>query len=545
MKDSQLAQDLRPTIITVVFLSALLNLLVLAGSIYMMLVYDMVIPSRNPVSLVGLLAILLVAYAFQTGFDLLRSDLLRRAAADIYARYTKAAYLTAPTSEGDPVADLDTVRSYISGPGPGGIVDLPWMVLYLAVLFMIHIWIGVTALAGILILIGLSWLTNDRMIKPTDEATTVGYARNRFLQETRGQADALTSLGMRGRVADLWQRSTDTHLGVQQRLSSVAGNFSGLSKSFRMLLQSLILTVGALLVISDKASGGVIFASSIISSRALAPMEATVASWKPMLAARKAWGRIKGLHSTDLRKMPLTAPTKSLEVEDLTFEVPGRKTPVLSGIRFQALAGDIVAVIGPSAAGKTTLLRALAGQITSVQQDVRLDGASLDQWEMDDLGRHLGYLSQDVAFLSGTVTQNISRFDEEPDPEVIRKAAEDAGAHDMIVRMHDGYNALMAPNGAGQSGGQRQRIGLARALYGDPFLIILDEPNSNLDAEGEAALGKALEGARARGAVTIIASHRPAIIQAATHILVLRDGVMQAHGRKEDILPKLLGRNAA
>lgn len=545
MNAKTLANESRALMGTIILLSAFLNLLVLAGSIYMMLVYDMVIPSRNPASLVGLLAILLVAYAFQTGFDLLRSDLLRRAAADIYGRYTRAAFQAPPTPEGDPVSDLDAVRSYISGPGPAGLVDLLWVALYLGILFMMHVWIGVTALAGIAILMGVAWLTNDRMQKPTEEATVVAHARSRFLQETREQSGTLTSLGMRGRVADLWQRSTDTHLGVQQRLSSVAGNFSGMSKSFRMLLQSLILTVGALLVISDKASGGVIFASSIISSRALAPMEATIATWKPMLAARKAWGRIKGLHSTDLRKMPLAAPTKSLEVNDLTFEVPGRKTPVLSGIRFQASAGDIVAVIGPSAAGKTTLLRALAGQIAQVQQAVRLDGASLDQWEMDDLGRHLGYLSQDVAFLSGTVTQNISRFDDEPDPEVIRKAAEDAGAHDMIVRMHDGYNALMAPNGAGQSGGQRQRIGLARALYGDPFLIILDEPNSNLDAEGESALGKALERTRSRGAVTIIASHRPAVIQAATHILVLRDGAMQAHGRKEDILPKLLGRNAA
>ena len=545
MKDSQLAQDLRPTIITVVLLSALLNLLVLAGSVYMMLVYDMVIPSRNPASLIGLLAILLVAYAFQTGFDLLRSDLLRRAAADIYAQYTRSAYLAPHTSDGDPVTDLDTIRSYISGPGPGGIVDLPWMVLYLAVLFMIHIWIGVTTLAGIAILVGLSWLTNERMIKPTDEATMVGHARNRFLQETRGQADALISLAMRGRVGNLWQRSTNTYLTVQQRLSSVAGNFLGLSKSFRMLLQSLILTVGALLVISDKASGGVIFASSIISSRALAPMEAMIASWKPMLAAKKAWGRIRGLRTTNLQKMPLATPSRLLEVEDLTIELPGRKVPVLAGITFTASAGDVLAIVGPSAAGKTTLLRALAGQIDQAREAVRLDGASLDQWDMDDLGGHLGYLPQDVAFLSGTISQNISRFHEDADPEHIRKAAEAAGAHDMIVRMQDGYNAIMAPNGPGQSGGQRQRIGLARALYGDPFLILLDEPNSNLDAEGENALGKAITMASERGAVTIIASHRPAVLQAATHILVLRDGVMQAHGRKDDILPKLLGRNQA
>lgn len=545
MSSKQLAHDLRPTIITIVLLSAMLNLLVLAGSIYMMLVYDMVIPSRNPASLVGLLAILFVAYAFQTGFDLLRSDLLRKAAADIYVRYTRSAYLASATAEGDPVADLDTVRSYLSGPGPGGLVDLPWMAFYLAILFMLHVWIGVTALVGILILMGLSWLTNDRMRNPTEEASLVGYARNRFLQETRNQLDSLVSLGMRGRVADLWQRTTETHLTVQQRLSSVSGNFSGLSKSFRMLLQSLILTVGALLVISDKASGGVIFASSIIASRALAPMEATIASWKPMLAARKAWGRIKALHSSDLHKMPLAAPASSLEVDDLTVDVPGRKAAVLSRISFQASAGDVLAVVGPSAAGKTTLLRALAGQIPQIQQSIRLDGASLDQWDMDGLGRHLGYLPQEVAFLSGSVSQNISRFEENADPENVRNAAEAAGAHDMIVRLQNGYNSLMMPAGTGQSGGQRQRIGLARALYGSPFLIILDEPNSNLDAEGENALGRAMQVAHMRSAIVVIASHRPAVLQAATHILVLRDGNMQAYGRKEDILPKLLGRSAA
>lgn len=544
MDAKTLANESRATIATVILLSAFLNILVLSGSIYMMLVYDMVIPSRNPVSLIGLLAILLVAYAFQTGFDLLRADLLRKAAADIYARFTRPAYLASATAEGDPVSDLETVRSYISGPGPAGIIDLPWMILYLGILFMLHVWLGVTALVGITILLGLSWLTNERMQKPSKEATTVGYARSRFLEETRGQTSTLKSLGMRGRIADLWQNSTDTHLTVQQRLSSVAGNFSGLSKSFRMLLQSLILTVGALLVISDKATGGVIFASSIIGSRALAPMEATIASWKPMLAARKAWGRIRDLRSTDLRKMPLSAPERILEVDDLTVEIPGRKTPILSHIRFEATAGDVLAIVGPSAAGKTTLLRALAGQIPQAEQAVRLDGASLDQWDMDDLGRHLGYLPQDASFLSGTVSQNISRFEEDASPEMVRRASEAAGAHDMIVRMQDGYNALMAPQSASQSGGQRQRIGLARALYGDPFLVILDEPNSNLDADGENALGKAIEGLKARGAITVIASHRPAVLQAATHILVLRDGVIQAHGRKDDILPKLLGRAA-
>jgi ATP-binding cassette subfamily C protein len=543
-----LSGQFRPAIVTAILLSAFLNILVLSGSIYMMLVYDMIIPSRNSVSLIGLLIMLIVAYAFQTGLDVLRSDLLRKTAANLYMQYARPAYLASQNTENgenDPVKDLETVRSYLSGPGPGGLMDMPWMILYVFILFMLHFWIGVTTLIGMMVLAGLAWLTNHQIKEPSEKANTVSIARSKFLGETRSQNGAIKSLGMQERVSNLWLKSTETHLTIQQRLSSVTGNLSGISKTLRMLLQSLVITVGAVLVITDQATGGILFASSIIASRALAPMEATISSWKPMLAAKTAWKRISKLNREEIKKMSLPVPSKSLTVENLTYEMMERDTPILKNISFSASPGDVVAIIGPSAAGKTTLLKALAGQIPSANPFIRLDGASLDQWNMEDLGSHLGYLPQEANFLSGTIAQNISRFSEEADDEKIRQAAEAAGAHDMIVHMQDGYNGMMAPYGARQSGGQRQRIGLARALYGNPFLVLLDEPNSNLDAHGEMALAKAIAGIKKRGGITLVASHRPAIIEVSTHIMILRDGAVQAYGTRDEILPKLRGKNVA
>lgn len=540
-------QENRAAVWTVVLLSAFHNILVLSGSLYMMLIYDMVIPSRNPVSLVGLLIILLVAYAFQSGFDLLRSNILRRAAGDLYDKYSRRAFLAVQEgqSRDEPVNDLEKVRAYLSGPGPGALIDLPWMLLYLGILFLLHFWLGITGLVGIIVLSALAWLNNHSMKQPTKDATEVAGDRQRFLQETRMQSEPLLSLGMRERAADLWHARTERHLTIQQRLAAVGGNLAGLSKTFRMLLQSLILTVGALLVIDDKATGGIIIASSIIGSRALAPIEAAISTWKPMLAARDAWKRIKEMPAPSEAKMTLPAPSGTLEIEDLTLTVPNRKLPVLSKVSLKAEAGQVIAIVGPSAAGKTTLLRAIAGQIPEAWKSIRLDGASYEQWDINDLGQHLGYLSQEPLFLSGTVAQNISRFEQDIEADHVTAAATAAGAHEMILRMDDGYNAAMMPRGPGQSGGQRQRIGLARALYGDPFLVLLDEPNSNLDGEGEAALTKAIEGLRSRGALVLVASHRPSVLQAATDILVLREGMMQAYGKREEILPKLLGRQAA
>ena len=508
----------------------------------------MIIPSRNSISLIGLLIMLIIAYVFQTGLDILRSELLRKTAANLYMQFNRPAYLASQSSdngENDLVKDLESVRSYLSGPGPGGLMDMPWMILYLFILFMLHVWIGITTLTGMIVLIGLAWLTNFQMQDPTEKANAVSNARSRFLGETRSQAGTIVSLGMRDRVSNLWHKSTETHLTVQQRLSSITGNLSGVSKTLRMLLQSLVITVGAILVITDQATGGILFASSIIASRALAPMEATIASWKPMLAARNAWDRVSKLNGEQTKKMSLPTPVKSLSVVNLNLEIPDRETPVLKNLTFTANAGNVVAIIGPSAAGKTTLLKALAGQIPSVSHTVRLDGASLDQWNMDELGSHLGYLPQEASFLSGTISQNISRFIEDADDNGIREAAEAAGAHDMIVHMQDGYNGMMSPYGAKQSGGQRQRIGLARALYGNPFLVLLDEPNSNLDAHGEQALAKAITNVRKRGGITLVASHRPAVLEVSTHIMILQEGSIKAYGPREEILPKLRGKNIA
>ena len=536
----------RTMIMVIVLLSAFHNLLVLSGSIYMMLIYDMVIPSGNGASLVGLLLILLVAYAFQSGFELLRSSMLRRIGRGVFEAYSERAFLRVQEmKDEEPANDLERIRAYLSGPGPGALVDLPWTALYLLVLFLLHVWLGVVASIGVIVLTALAFMNDHRMKEPTEEGGMIAKERQAFLRETRLQSGPLSSLGMIPRMSSIWQERTSRHLDTQQHLAAVGGNLTGISKTFRMLLQSLILTVGALLVIDGQATGGIIIAGSIIGSRALAPIEAAISTWKPMKAAREAWTRTRALPDEVEAKMELPAPAEMLEVQGLEVTVEGRKDPILADIGLTLEKGQIVAIVGPSAAGKTTLLRALAGQIPEAHTTTRLDGASYDQWDIDRLGRHLGYLPQDPMFLTGTVSQNISRFDEDADAERITRAAKAAGVHDMILRMPDGYNARMSPIGPEQSGGQRQRIGLARAFYGDPFLILLDEPNSNLDGEGELSLGNALVEQAARGAIVIAASHRPAMLQVATHILVLAGGRIQAFGEREKIMPKLMkGRSA-
>jgi ATP-binding cassette subfamily C protein len=319
-------------------------------------------------------------------------------------------------------------------------------------------------------------------------------------------------------------------------------------KTVRMLLQSLVLSVGAWLVIHGEASGGVIFASSILSSRALAPLEQVIGNWRGLVGARQSWARLKQFMarlSEEAARQPLPAPRTALAIESLSLSPPGANVATVRDVSVLIYAGESVAVLGPSGCGKSTLIRGIAGIIDPRSGSVRLDGATLEQWPRRELGRHIGYLPQNVDLIAGTIAQNIARFDPEGAPEQVIAAAEQAGVHDMIQHLPDGYNTNVGPEGRRLSAGQRQRVALARALYGDPFLILLDEPNSNLDAEGETALVRAIESAKERRAIVITVAHRPAVLEAVDLVLLMRDGQATAYGRKERVVPHLLTNSSA
>jgi PrtD family type I secretion system ABC transporter len=525
--------------------SCALNVLALSGSIYMMLVYDMVIPSRNGASLAGLLIILVVAYAFQAAFEGLRSKTTRQAAAAIGAKLeprvseiSRSAALKGSRAA-DPIRDLDAVRSFASGPGPAAFLDLPWILLFVAVLSLLHPWLGIVTAAGAVALAALTWFTEKALSEPSRKAEGSQLARSTLLEERRRSAATLKALGMDARMDRRLTAVSGEGMRIGERLQSTTARLAGLSRTARMLLQSLVLTVGALLVIDGRASGGVIFASSILSARALAPVDAAIANWRGLSAARRAWERLSSAMKAEPareRPMALPAPGRELSVESLSSSPPGAEEATLHDVSFKVPAGHVVALVGPSASGKSTLLRAIAGAWPTLEGAIRLDGASLDQWHPDDLGPHLGYLPQDVQLLDGTVAENISRLDPEMKPEGVVEAARAAGCHEMVLRLPNGYATRIGDGGLGLSSGQRQRIGLARALYGSPFLVLLDEPNSNLDPEGEQALARAMMGVRERGGICIVAAHRPSALSSCGLAMVLKDGRLVAYGPRDKVL---------
>lgn len=526
-------------------LSATMNLLALSGSIFMMLVYDMVLPSRNSASLLGLLAILAVCYAFQHVVDLTRAKGLRQCGAvvglrlhDRCADASRRLTLAGRYATVDPVRDLDTVRSFLSGPGPVAMIDLPWAILFVGVLWALHPWLGAVTLAGVVVMTALTLRTEHAVSGPTREAEEASVLRQAALEQRRRSAETLKALGMTSRIDARVSEHTRRHLELQERLASRVSNLGGTSRTIRMMLQSLVLATGAVLVVRGDATGGVIFASSILSSRALSPVDVAIANWRGFSAARAAWKRLGGVLSAipaPTPRTPLPAPTETLVVENLGVAPPGIQRPTMQGVAFTVRAGSAVAVVGPSGGGKTTLLKTLVGAWTQSNGSVRMDGATLEQWEPDALGRHVGWLPQEIGLFEGSVAENVSRLDPDADPERIIAAAKAAGAHDVITGLADGYDTRIGDGGVGLSSGQRQRIGLARALYGDPFLVVLDEPAANLDGEGEAALVKAIADVRRRGGICVVSAHRPSVIKVCDLALVMRDGRQQAFGPTDKV----------
>ena len=531
---------------TVVIMSAAVNVLLLSGSIFMLMVYDEVLPAHSVPSLVGLVVMLVIAFAFQAAFEHLRQRIAQASAEIFNQNLTNRVFALVIQTEltrggrdaAQPVRDLDLLRTFFASQGPIAILDLPWMLLFLAVLFVFHWLLGVACLIGALLLVGLTMLT-DRLT-----ATVNSSQRSTFIEACRRNAEVIGALGMRGQMQDRWRKMSDQHAEINDEAGDKLSAMRTFSKSFRLLLQSLILAAGAWLVISGSATGGVIIASSILSSRALAPIDSAIGNWRGLIVARQAWNRL----AERLLQMPVASnktalprPSNNLAVDGLSAVAPGTQILLFRDISFQLKAGDTLAIVGASGSGKSSLSRALVGLLEPIRGAVRLDGASIDQWEPDLAGAFIGYLPQDIELFDGTIAQNIARFDVIATSQEIVAAARQAGVHDLIVHLPNGYDTVIGPSGRNLSAGQRQRVALARALFRDPFLIVLDEPNSNLDASGDNALNAAIAGARDRGSIVIVVAHRPSALAEISNLLWLDEGVMRACGPKDDVLPKLVG----
>jgi PrtD family type I secretion system ABC transporter len=552
--DSALARC-RSAFFAIAGFSAILNILALTGSLFMMEVYDRVLPSRSVPTLVGLLALALTLYVFQGFLDALRGRLLVRigirldhAMSDrVYATVMRLPIQAPKRGESiQPLRDLDTVRAYLSGPGPTAFFDLPWVPFYLAVCFAFHFWIGVTVLAGALILVSLTLVSEVVAKRSALDANRIGNQRARLAETSRRNAEALTALGMTRWISRRWQSLNRNFLSGQAESSDLAAGLGAMGRSFRMMLQSGVLAVGAYLVINQQATAGVIIASSILSARALAPVDLAISHWRSFVGARQARERLhKLLVLLPELRMPtsLPKPQRGLSVDNVSAAPPDVQRAVVHEVSFTLKAGNGLGVIGPSASGKSSLARVLVGLWTPARGAVRLDGATLDQWIPDELGRHVGYLPQDVELIEGTVAQNISRFDPSATSEAIIAAAKAAGVNELVLALPQGYDTEIGEQGSALSAGQQQRVALARALYGDPFLVVLDEPNSNLDAEGDEALTQAILGARARGAIVVVVAHRPSALSGVDHVLAMNGGRQQAFGPKDEVLAKVLRRD--
>ncbi|MEJ2408053.1 MAG: type I secretion system permease/ATPase [Novosphingobium sp.] len=535
----------------VIAISSVYNVLLLSGSFFMLLTYDDVLPSRSVPSLVSLLVLVALAYAFQAMLDVIRGRIMVHVGSlfmrsvsdrvlDVVSRYELSQ--GAMPNGTQIVRDVDTVRGYLSGPGPLAILDLPWIVVYLLILSVFHWALGLLALCGVFVLVTLM-LLNNRMTAPLAlETMRTGARRATLADATLRNAETLKAMGMAQARREQWHRVETEYLRANDRFSLISSTMSGSTKAFRTLLQSLTLALGAYLVIRGSATGGIIIASSILSSRALAPVEQVIANWKGMVSSRQAMDRLRGLLEAvpyRVEPMGLEKPVSGLVVSGVTAAPPGTRAVTLADISFKLAAGQALAVVGRSGSGKTTLARAVCGIWPVLRGAVRLDGATLDQWSVAQIADIVGYVPQSIELFEGTIAQNIARFRPDADRAAVLEAAKAADCHDLIVRLEGGYDYVIGPQGGGLSAGQRQRIALARALYGNPFLIVLDEPNSNLDYEGETALGTAIQRVRERGGIVLVIAHRPSIVAHVSHIMVMNNGRIERFETREEFEARL------
>ncbi|HXD46543.1 MAG TPA: type I secretion system permease/ATPase [Pseudolabrys sp.] len=540
--------DFRRAFASVTVFSAAVNLLMLAGPLYMLQIYDRVLASHSVPTLIALSVMLVVAYGFQGVLDFIRGRIVGRAAmaldyhldTTVHNAVVELGVQSRIAGEPQqPLRDLDQIRGFLTGSGVTAIVDLPWAPVFLALCFAIHFWLGVTALAGATILFALALLTERSSREPTRLMAKLAGQRAALIEADRRNAETIVAMDMGEALAARWSRSNADYLGGLRKASDVIGSFGGLSRVLRLTLQSAMLGVGAYFVIRQELSAGAMIAASIMMGRALAPVETVIANWRGFVSARDSFRRLSatlGQIKTRGAATDLPPPRASLEVRRLGVAPFGSPGLTVREVSFGLSAGEALGIIGPSGAGKSSLVRGLIGIWKPVAGEVLLDGAALHQWSRASLADRIGFLGQSVELFDGTVAANIARMAAEVDSAAVLAAAKAAGAHDMILRFPNGYDTQIGDAGARLSAGQRQRIALARALYRDPFLIVLDEPNSNLDSEGDAALQAAIEGAKARGAIVVMIAHRPSALVACDKVLVLANGTQQAFGARDEVI---------
>lgn len=546
---------MRGALLAVGVLSLVVNLLMLTGPIFMLQVYDRVLTSRSIPTLTVLLALAIGLYAMMGLFDFLRTRILSRVAHWLDDALSAPAFRSwmVRSAAGNvagykPVQDIAILRQFIASPTILAIFDLPWFPVYLAVVFMLHVDLGLLATAGAIVVIALTFLNEWLTARSTAASTQAEIAENRFTEHAQRSADTVLAMGMVGNTTRAWSDLKNRTLASQQRGAERSEVITAISKAFRLLLQSAILALGALLAIKQQITPGMIVAASIIAGRALAPIDQTLGGWRMIKRARLARQRLGDYLKRDAAAVQngvvLPKPQAVLQVAGVVKRSP-RKDPtrelqtILAGISFDLQPGDGLGVIGPSASGKSSLARLLVGLWMPDQGSIRLDGATFEQWDPDDLGPYIGYLPQEVMLMSGSIADNIARFDPKASNEDIVEAAKVSGVHEIILALPDGYATRVDDPLSPLTGGQRQRIALARALYRMPVLVVLDEPNSNLDADGDIALGKAIAHLRAKGSIVVVMAHRPSAISAVDKVLMLREGRMIEFGLKDDVLRKV------
>ncbi|WP_296739665.1 type I secretion system permease/ATPase [Mesorhizobium sp.] len=541
-----------PGLIGVGLFSAVINILSLTGSIYMLQVYDRVLPSQSVPTLVGFTIGMLGLYAVYGLLDFVRLRLLVRTGSRLHRSLQSKVFalsLSLPLIKGQdasrvqPLRDLDQLRGFLSGLGPTVVFDAPWMPFYLIVIYLLHPSLGLLATVGALVVVLVTVVAEFLGRRPAARASETLLAQRNLAESGRRNAEVVRAMGISRRLGWLWNETSHAHLTHQERLSDIVGATSSLSRALRMALQSSVLGLGAYLVIGGEASPGVIIASSILLGRSLAPVDAAIANWRGFVAFRQSYAQLAAAltaFGSNVEPMELPPPQAMLAVEELTLAPPGRQKPTVMNVGFHLTRGAGMAIIGPSGSGKTTLARALVGVWSPLRGTVRLDGASLDQWNPEQLGAHIGYLPQDIELFDGTVADNISRFGGNGDAKGVLAAARAAGADKMIMRLSEGFQTRVGDGGAALSAGQRQLVGLARALYGNPFLVVLDEPNSNLDVDGDAALAAAILSVRQRGGIVIVVAHRPSALANIDQVLVMSNGMVHAFGPREDVLANVI-----
>jgi ATP-binding cassette subfamily C exporter for protease/lipase len=549
----QVLSTFKRTFITVGTFSAISNMLALVPSLYMLQVYDRVLASRNETTLLMLSLMMLAAYLFLSGLELIRSFVLIRVGAHFDMQLNKRVYTAAfeqnlkrvGGNAGQALADLTNVRQFLTGNALFAFFDAPWFPFYLIVIFIFEPSLGFFALGGTVVLIALAYVNERVSHKPLAEANTMAIASTTLATNNLRNAEVIESMGMLPNLQARWFKIHSKFLHLQAQASEKAGMVGAATKFVQTSLQSLVLGFGALLVLEGKISPGMMIAASILVGRALAPVQQVIGVWKTVASTRSAYERLTALLQANPARevgMALPKPLGNIQVEAVTAAPPGTQAPVLKGVNFALAAGDVLGVIGPSGSGKSTLARLLVGVWPAAVGRVRLDGADIYQWNKGELGPHLGYLPQDIELFAGSVSENIARFGE-VDAEKVVLAAKRAGVHDLILHFPKGYDTILGDGGAGLSGGQRQRLGLARAMYGDPSVLVLDEPNSNLDDVGEAALLKAINDLRERGKTIVLITHRTNVIGATSKLLMLRDGQVAMFGPTNQVLQALQEQN--